>query len=815
MLRLALPSAVLALVAAPVLARSVRAQDAASPIAACTHPDSIAVRGNVRLPANGVRTDAGVAAGDTLNYRTVQRAIKALYATGQFSTVKMLCSFDDKTNRATVIFEVKENPVVGSVTIRGNNVVKRSDITDRIDLFAGQPLDAGHVSRSIQRIDSLYQSEGYYLAKVKPETTMVADKANLTFTIDEGRRLAVSGVQVEGNKHIAARDIAKAMQTKPEGFWFWKRGEFDEEKLAGDVGERIPKLYAERGFADAQLLKDTLIVDRDKGKGLVKITIDEGPQYRVGSFEVLGNRRFSTDEVKQFFPFGKDDPSLRQQVTSVFRKRGAKKNEVPVFNQAEWDAATEHLKTAYNNEGYIYAQVHPIVERAKGADSVPTVNLRWEIDEKTPATINKVEIVGNDFTTEACIRDNLLIYPGDVFNQDRLIRSYQNIGNMGFFEAPLPPPDTRQANDKGDVDIVFKVKEKRTGNINFGASLGQGTGVGGFLGLDQPNLFGQCKRASLQWNFSRYLNDFSLSYTDPRIKETVFSGTVTGYHRQSRIYVADIGRITSTGGSLQLGLPAPWSPITRLFVSYGGERAQYTSGFFDRDTLTIQCNNCFRSTLGFTALRETRAGLPFPFAGSQQTFTAQFNGGPLGGTSSFQRYTSDLRYYAPLGQIGGSALGSEPIRFVFGLTNKAGMLFGNPGPFLATQGFSLGGVQYGELLRGYDELSITPAGYVNTGGNLQATRASFGSAFITTTAEVGVRFNGIVYTNVFYDAGNIFNRPRDLDPTRLFRGAGVGVSLVTPLGPLGLDWAYGFDRLSVTGQPDPKWQLHFRLGNLF
>ena len=55
--------------------------------------------------------------------------------------------------------------------------------------------------------------------------------------------------------------------------------------------------------------------------------------------------------------------------------------------------------------------------------------------------------------------------------------------------------------------------------------------------------------------------------------------------------------------------------------------------------------------------------------------------------------------------------------------------------------------------------------------------------------------------------------------TRLFRGAGVGVSVVTPLGPLGLDWAYGFDRLSIdqaTGRlrPDPKWQLHFRLGQM-
>jgi outer membrane protein insertion porin family len=45
------------------------------------------------------------------------------------------------------------------------------------------------------------------------------------------------------------------------------------------------------------------------------------------------------------------------------------------------------------------------------------------------------------------------------------------------------------------VDLIFTVKEKRTGSLNFGASMGQGgVGFGGFIGVEQPNLFGQCKR---------------------------------------------------------------------------------------------------------------------------------------------------------------------------------------------------------------------------------------------------------------------------------------------------------------------------------
>ena len=72
-----------------------------------------------------------------------------------------------------------------------------------------------------------------------------------------------------------------------------------------------------------------------------------------------------------------------------------------------------------------------------------------------PAIVNRVEIVGNDITNESCIRDQILMLPGDVFNQERLIASYHSIANLGFFESPLPAPDYHPAGQNGDVDIVF------------------------------------------------------------------------------------------------------------------------------------------------------------------------------------------------------------------------------------------------------------------------------------------------------------------------------------------------------------------------
>jgi hypothetical protein len=63
--------------------------------------------------------------------------------------------------------------------------------------------------------------------------------------------------------------------------------------------------------------------------------------------------------------------------------------------------------------------------------------------------------------------------------------------------------------------------------------------------------------------------------------------------------------------------------------------------------------------------------------------------------------------------------------------------------------------------------------------------------------------------------GNVYRSARQWDPTRLFRGAGFGAAVISPLGPIGVDLGYGFDRVDGQGRPDPGWQLHFKLGNFF
>jgi outer membrane protein insertion porin family len=762
--------------------------------------DSIAVEGNVRLTAAQVIGTAGIVVHQPINYRDIQRAVTALFRTGQFDDV--LVEQRVAQGRLILVFKVKERPVLEKWAVRGVERLSEGEVKGRVKLTEGRPIDRNAVEQSRAAIDSLYKDAGYYAARVKtlelPQTT---GRIRVVFDVEEGERVAISQVKVEGNQHFSDKAVVKHMDTRPEGFWWFQKGEYDDRKIEQDVRERLPRWYADQGYVDFQVTQDSLIADSVGGKAVLHLTVEEGRQYQVGNFDVQGNRRFSTEELMAFYPFGPVDAN-----------GSPKAGRVP-FSRSDWESATEKIQNLYANNGYIYAQVEPTEARRTRKDAKPVIDLGWTIREGSPATINKIEIVGNDVTHERVIREAIVMLPGDLFSRDRLIRSYQNVSNLGFFQQPLPAPDVKPAANGVDVDVIFRVEERRTGNINFGASLGQGTGVGGFLGLEEPNLFGRGKRGRLQWQFGKNVNDFTLTYTDPAIRESRISGTISLFDSRARYTIGDLGRRKQTGGSLQIGFPFLGSRYTRLFTSYSFQRVRYTEGSADLRA-RFRCSACTRSSLGSSILRDTRVGLPFATGGSMTSVSGELNGGFLGGTGNYQKVDLEGRWYAPLGTMGGGGQLGAGVQFVLGLTARSGFIFGDAGPFY-TELYSMGGVQFGIPLRGYDEFSITPDGFDPGASSNTASPDAFGKSFAAFTVEAGARISQSLYLNTFLDAGNVYRSARQWDPTRLFRGAGFGAAVISPLGPIGVDIGYGFDRVKGDGSPDPGWQLHFKLGNFF
>lgn len=791
------PLAPLCLLAALLIgARTAAGQDPApaAPV------DSIAVEGAIRNSPRQVIAYSNLQPYQQATYRGIQRAIQSLFGTGQFDDVRV--EQRQVNGKQVLVIVVKERPLLQKWALKGVERVDEGTVRRKISVPEGRPLDRAAVAKSRHAVDSLYRKRGYFAVAVKAiELPQENNQVRLIFEVNEGPRVVVSQVEIEGNQAFSDKDVVKGMVTRPEGFWWFRKGEYSEERVDDDLRVSIPSWYADRGHVDLRILSDTLIADSAPGKAILRVKVEEGPAYKVGRFEVSGNRRFSVEDLSAYFPFG------RLVVAGDGKSVG-----VP-FSRAAWAAATERVTNLYANSGYIQSSILPEEVRRTGPDSAAYVDLKWVIREGQPATINRIVIVGNDVTHERVIREAIVLVPGQTFNRDLLIRSYENVSNLNFFQQPMPPPGVELADNGVDVDLTFRVVERRTGNVNFGASVGQGVGIGGFIGLEEPNLFGKAKRGKLQWQFGQNINDFNLSYTDPAILESRTSGTLTLFNSRRRYTVGDLGRQRTRGVQTQFGFPLFGSRYTRIYVSTGLQQIRYTETAPDVSQ-TFVCDNCTRASAGLSLARDTRIGLPFAVAGTSTTISVEQNGGVLGGTGNYQKIDLEGRWYTPLGRLGGADQFGGGITFTLGFTAKSGFVIGNAGPFFPEL-YSMGGVQYGIPLRGYEEFAITPAGFDLAAGGSQARAESFGKAYAAFTVEAGARISQALYFNIFTDAGNVYRRTREYNPTRLFRSVGAGLVVISPLEPIGLDLGYGLDKIDAAGKRKPSWQLHFRLGNFF
>jgi outer membrane protein insertion porin family len=798
--------AAIALFGAPLLLGAQDPVPTAPPAAAGVLVAAIEIEGNRRLDDAAVRTLTGLNVPANLGEQDVQRAIRRLMGSGQFDDVIVIARGEPETGIA-LVFEVVERPLIAAVEYRGLQRVSARTVRDTIAWPLNQPLDPNRLVRAESTIRALLASAGVQVRSIDTVMTRVTGAEGtyrLAFDVREGQRLSIAQIEFRGNSEISSAALRGAMQTREEGFFWFRPGRYDAEVFRRDLAENLPRFYGERGYIDFAVVSDTLVVDPQTGKARLLIEVAEGPQYRLGEFSIDGATRFPTESIERVYT------TMRQTVLGLPFGRTGERERGQVFDYTALRQASERVAQMYRNEGYLYAQVEPIVRRQPPASpgESPTVDVVWAISERSPFYINRVMIVGNTKTHESVIRDRIVLMPGDVYDEGRLIQSYHSISALGFFETPMPTPDIRPNPETGEVDIIFHVAEKQTGNIQLGTSFGgyQGNTVSGFVAYGEPNLFGQGKQADLRAEYGWGRTSFQASYTDPQILGSRNSGSISLFHTDDRYrgFSFTDGRYIRTGGALQFGMPVPGMRWTRAFVGYTLSHYSYDA-FNPEDCAedNIFCQpSSLASILSLSVSRDTKNHPIFPTAGTRQSVVVSQTGGPLGGTGNFQKAIGDAQWWVPVGEFGGGP-GSRSVRTAIGLQARVGTIFGDAQRF-PLERFFLGGTMRGERLRGYDELELTPIGYIPRADPVASGRR-LGDAFITLSAEYAVRLHDNFSISLFGDAGNIWSDPRQIDPSRLYRGAGVGVTIVTPFGPLGLDYAYGFDR------DQPQWKLHFKM----
>lgn len=739
----------------------------------------VVVEGNDRVATRRVLSAAQLNVGDDYAVFAVSRAMQNLWKTELYSDIDIL--IEELPDGLRMIIRIQEAPIVSKLALEGNDKLKDSDIKPEMDLRIGGLFSPSKLQQSINEIVELYREKGFYNTKVQAttDTTAARGRIEIALNINEGSKIKIRTIEFEGNEFFLDDKLRGALGTKAKSWIkFWQTGGYDEEKFQKDMTEKLPEFYARGGFLNMQVLGHEIEFKENSRDVTIRITVDEGQQYFVGKLVVTGNAHFPDDVILAAFQL---EPGL-------------------VFNQEKFEESMDKVREIYGDEGYIYMQPQPMQEYQ---DSL--INLTLVIREGEPATVRKVIIQGNESTFEDVIRRRVRLYPGDLFRSPLVKMSYQSLVNSGFFEPDIgivPQP----IEETNEVDLVIKVKEKRTGSANFGAGFGGGYGMTGFLDLTQSNLFGRGRSVQIRFEFGTRMTNIDLNYSDPYFLDSPVSLDV-GVFNMRRKLRNDPYQDRYKGFFNRFGFPIPKLDYTRFYVGYSlmsidirGDStlvALYTGANVSDYPQTS-------SKVTFTLARDTRLNFQHPQSGSRHSISADYSGGPMGGNIGFQKYTLETSWYTP----------TIMENFVLGLKANLGTVSpfgGSKSPILDyRETYILGGTGYGRKsdvhLRGYDDRTV------GVGGRLYHR----GRTYFTITAEEEIKVTDQIYAVLFAEAGNVWSEFDDMNLSKLRRSVGFGVRLETPMGPLGLEMGYGYDQTNADGSPaKSKWMPHFRFGRFY
>lgn len=733
---------------------------------------SIEVKGNERLSKEAILQYVGSKVGSELSRTQVRDDLKTLYNTGLFNDVRI--DVEQVNGNLGLVVIVEEKDYIQELEYRGNSDVSKEDLDKALSLKTPFLWDDQLVRQSIEKLRKLYRDKGYYLVTVRPEIVREGLRKKLVFEIDEGERVAVKKVYIQGNKVLSDQLLKDAMITKEGSFWrnFSRRGHFDEDLLIQIDTRRIQLEYLKRGYAFATIDSPSISFTPDRSHVLVTYSVVEGEQYFVGDI------RFSGD-----LDYIEDPEDLKQKLKSQKSK---------VWNYLEIQEDVQLIQDIYGDQGYAYVNVNPVW--AVNPENERQLDIEFRIDKGSIVYFGDIEIHGNYETLDRVIRRELRFSEGDLFNITNYRKSQRNLERLGYFSSIKFIQKDILAENR--MDIIIEVEEKQTGSLTLGASFSSVDRFGIQGSFSKVNLLGRGYDINFSALFSSSRQVFSAYFRNPRVFDTHYSLTLQAFNTE--VQSVDRTRIRERGGSISIGHPI--AENWRVAGSYNlrdidiNIKNEIESYFPDSFGLG--------SSVGFSITRDTlnTREIFLPSSGSlnqlSTTIASKYLGSDLSywqsgytGKKYIQVFDNEVPFFG--GSVLSFGLRLDYIRGIEGRTTPFNERF-IPGGIYSIRGHmfrSLGpavDTAFNSINTSDDlELAISDPDKLRLGGNKQIILNV--EYLFDIFREAGIK--GVL----FFDTGNTFAES-DYDFLNLRKSVGFGFRWFSPLGPLRFEWGIPLDR---------------------
>ena len=730
----------------------------------------IRVEGLQRIESGTVFASLPFRVGDMYNDESGAAAIRALFALGLFKDVRLDAQGD------VLVVIVEERPSISEVEWVGLKEFDKDVLVKalkEVGISEGRPFDKALADKAEQELKRQYITRSLYGAEVVTTVTPVdRNRVKLTFTVSEGGPSKIKEIRITGNQNFSEGTLKDQFNLDVGGWlsWYTKSDRYSRTKLNADL-EALRSYYLSRGFLEFRIDSTQVAISPDKQDISVAINVTEGERFVVSGVKLEGNYLGKDDEFKALVKIGLGQP----------------------YN-AETVAETNKAFTDYFGKfGFAFARVDARPEIDRLTNRVTFVLIA---EPSRRAYVRRINVAGNNRTRDEVVRREFRQLESAWYDGDKIKLSRDRVDRLGFFtEVNIETQEVPATTDQ--VDLTVNVVEKPTGSVSLGAGFSSTEKVALSFGIRQENAFGSGNYLATEVNTSKYNRTIVISTTDPYFTPEGISRTIDIFHRTTRPYLGDLNAysLVNSGAGMRFGVP--FSEIDTVYFGANLEQTSIRPGnnlpnaYVEYMQQFGYTSNSLPFTIGWA--RDGRDSALVPTRGILQRFNSDLS---ASGDARYVRTNYQIQQYTPLTKKYTLALNAD-LGWGQGLSNRPYPLFKN---------YFVGGLG---SVRGFQQSTLGPSDSTNSlylGGPKK----------IVLNAELMAPFPGAgndrtLRLFAFTDVGRAFGENEKINLNELRSSIGVGLSWISPMGPLRFSYALPMKR-QVT---DKIQRLQFQIGTSF
>lgn len=556
----------------------------------------------------------------------------------------------------------------------------------------------------------------------------------------------------------------------------------------------LSNYYRQNGFLDVEI-RDSLQYRKKTKRVRLLYLVKEGRRYYYGGVRARGNSALTGEQILESFKEIKPQTPFNESLVSV---------------------AIQKVEDAYYNSGKPYVQIK--ANYLYEQDSLIYVGL--DISEGETVYIRNIRYRGLKLVKKFLLRRELTFKKGERYDRSKMESSQKNLYGTGLFKYirfELQPIDTLP----GQTVLIIRVQENdpRWIGVHFGVAHEQESYYGNKFEITlqggHRNLYGNARSFSLHVTPS-FIYDFNegklhnpdnkiaFRFVEPWILNTRTPGIFNLAYEQYRPLNSghfDLWRSTFD--------------VSRSFGKYNKVTTTLSAKFVERinqsaiDSAYAELVQADQSTvyaLTFYWKRDSRVNLFNPNNCSYTDFSLAFSSssGKDGyGNSVANQYVvsnGSWQWYLPWRP---KLRHFKRWHFTIAMRLKGGAIFEPTGTGIIPINdlFYAGGAT---TVRGYGEQLLGPAASVDSNGKI--TQAAGGKMMLINNLEIRIPLFWLFVGELFTDGGYVWPELSDFNASDYKFTCGAGLAVLSPLGPIRLDYGYKLNPSAQDAQRD-SWHI--------